>query len=74
VRSVEVTVDVEPELLGLARQLGVDVADAARRGVEQTVRKAMAAADRKAYLLFPEDEDPDWDAAEAWDDGRPDLA
>jgi post-segregation antitoxin (ccd killing protein) len=49
-----------------ARQLGVNVSAAARRGVEDAVRNAMAHADRAAYERRPETIDPFWQDAEAW--------
>ena len=49
-----------------ARQLGVNVSAAARRGVAAAVRQALAERDRAAHELVPEMVDDAWDAAEAW--------
>ncbi|AKL73165.1 hypothetical protein IMCC26256_11872 [Actinobacteria bacterium IMCC26256] len=49
-----------------AQELGVNISAAARQGVSDAVRAAMAAADRDAYRQHPESADTFWTEAEAW--------
>jgi hypothetical protein len=51
-----------------ARWLGVNVSEAARKGVEAEVRAAIARADRDAYRRRPERPDPFWTEIETWND------
>ena len=60
------TFTLDTELADRARSLGVNVSAAARRGVAEAVRAAMAAYDREAYQRMPEMVDADWEDAEAW--------
>ncbi len=56
----------DDELVADARELGINVSEAAREGLLQAVRRARAERDRAAYLAQPETEDVDWDEAESW--------
>jgi len=49
-----------------ARELGINISEAARQGVTQAVRDALARADRQAYRRQPERPDPFWEQAETW--------
>ena len=49
-----------------ARQLGINISAAARQGVADAVRAALARADREAYQRHPERPDSFWVEAEAW--------
>lgn len=60
------TFTLDAELATRARSLGVNVSAAARRGVAEAVRAAMAAHDREAYRRTPEVLDEDWEDAEVW--------
>jgi post-segregation antitoxin (ccd killing protein) len=60
------TFTLDVELATRARDLGVNVSAAARHGVAEAVRAAMAAHDREAYERVPERVDEEWEAAEAW--------
>ena len=64
--SVRTTFTLDEELVERARQLGVNVSGAARQGVADAVRAALARSDREAYLKHPERTDPFWTEAEAW--------
>ncbi|MEX0868317.1 MAG: type II toxin-antitoxin system CcdA family antitoxin [Nitriliruptoraceae bacterium] len=55
----------DDELAAEARELGINVSEAAREGLRQAIRRRRAARDRAAYLAQPEAEDADWDEAEA---------
>lgn len=56
----------DDELLVQARELGINVSEAAREGLRQAIRKRRAERDRDAYRARPETDDTDWDGAEAW--------
>ena len=58
----------DDELADEARELGINVSEAAREGLREAVRRRRAERDREAYLARPETEDADWDGAEAWGD------
>ena len=60
------TFTLDDALAERARSLGVNVSAAAREGVADAVRKALAQADRAAYQRTPELPDPHWDEVEAW--------
>lgn len=60
------TFTLNEELAARARELGINISEAARTGVANAVRTAMAEADRIAYERRPEQPDPFWDEAEAW--------
>lgn len=64
--STRTTFTLDDELAGRARQLGVNISAAARRGVADAVYAALARADRQAYQRHPERPDPFWTQAEAW--------
>ena len=60
------TFTIDDELAERARKLGINISAAARQGVAEAVRAALAAADREAYARHPEVGDDFWDEAEAW--------
>jgi len=60
------TFTLDDELAARARELGINISAAARQGVADAVRAALARADREAYLRLPERPDPFWAEAEAW--------
>jgi post-segregation antitoxin (ccd killing protein) len=62
------SVNFDDELAAEARELGINVSEAAREGLRQAIRRRRAERDREAYLAQPESEDADWDRAEAWGD------
>ncbi len=64
--SARTTFTLDEELAERARALGVNVSAAARQGVADDVRAALARADRDAYLRQPERADPFWSEVEAW--------
>jgi post-segregation antitoxin (ccd killing protein) len=64
--SARTTFTLDEALAEQARRLGVNVSAAARQGVADAVRAALARADREAYLRRPEHTDVVWAAAEAW--------
>ena len=60
------TFTLDRDLAEQARRLDINVSAAAREGVAEAVRRAMAMADRAAYQRLPEQPDDVWDDAEAW--------
>ena len=60
------TFTLDHVLAARARTLGINVSAAARQGVADAVRVAMARSDVEAYRRRPERPDPFWDGAEAW--------
>lgn len=64
--SLRTTFTLDQELAESARQLGVNISAAARRGVADAVRAALAQSDREAYRRHPERVDTFWTEAEAW--------
>lgn len=60
------SVIVDDELAAEARELGINVSEAARDGLRRAVRRRRAQLDREAYLAHPEAEDDGWEHAEAW--------
>lgn len=64
--TTRTTFTLDEELAERARQLGVNISAAARQGVADAVRAAMARSDRDAYLRQPERADTSWTEAEAW--------
>lgn len=64
--SQRTTFTMDDELAEAARQLDINVSAAARHGVQEAVRAAMARADREAYKRHPERIDTFWDDIEAW--------
>jgi post-segregation antitoxin (ccd killing protein) len=66
--SSRTTFTLDDELGGRARALGINVSAAARQGVADAVRAALARSDREAYQRHPERADAFWTEAEAWSD------
>lgn len=60
------TFTLEESLARRARELGVNISAAARDGVAEAVRAALAERDRAAYIQHPEEADQFWIEAEAW--------
>lgn len=57
---------LDDDLAAQARELGINVSEAAREGLRRAIRRRRAERDREAYLARPESEDAGWDDAEAW--------
>lgn len=66
--TTRTTFTLDEDLAEQARALGVNVSAAARDGVRDAVRAALARADREAYQRHPERPDPFWSEVEAWTD------
>jgi post-segregation antitoxin (ccd killing protein) len=66
--SSRTTFTLDDELAERARRLGVNISAAARQGVADAVRAALARSDREAYRRHPERSDAFWTNAEAWGD------
>ena len=66
--STRTTFTLDEDLAERARRLGINISAAARNGIEDAVKAAMAQSDRKAYMRRPERADPFWTKAEAWVD------
>jgi post-segregation antitoxin (ccd killing protein) len=66
--SIRTTFTLDDELAARAHQLGINISAAARQGVADAVRAALARSDRDAYRLHPERPDSFWVQAEAWGD------
>jgi len=64
--SSRTTFSLDHELAERARQLGINISAAARQGVADAVRAALARSDREAYQRHPERPDSFWTQAEAW--------
>ncbi len=64
--TTRTTFTLEASLAEQARQLGVNISAAARDGVADAVRSALAQSDREAYQQHPETVDDDWVEAESW--------
>jgi len=64
--SSRTTFTLDEELAELAHQLGINISAAARRGVADAVRAALARSDREAYQRHPERAETFWTEAEAW--------
>ena len=64
--SSRTTFTLDDELAERARQLGINISAAARQGVADAVRAALARSDREAYQRRPERPDSFWEDAEAW--------
>jgi post-segregation antitoxin (ccd killing protein) len=64
--STRTTFTLDDALAERARELGINVSAAARQGVRDAVRAALAEADRAAYERHPERPDPFWARAEMW--------
>ena len=65
-RTMRTSVIFDDELAAEARELGINVSEAAREGLRRAIRRRRAERDREAYLAHPETEDSDWADAEAW--------
>ncbi len=68
--TTRTTFTLDEELSEQARKMQINISAAARDGVTAAVRRALAEADRAAYLQHPEEPDDFWDQAqaEAWGD------
>ena len=66
--TTRTTFTLDEALANQARQLDVNISLAARQGVANAVREALANADRAAYQRKPEKADTFWAEAEAWSD------
>lgn len=64
--SYRTTFTLDDELAERARRLGINISAAARQGVADAVRAALAQSDRDAYRRQPERPDSFWTDAEAW--------
>ena len=64
--STRTTFTLDGELAQRAHQLGVNISAAARQGVADAVRTALASSDRDAYRRHPERADTFWTEAETW--------
>lgn len=64
--SSRTTFTLDDELAEQARKLGINISAAARQGVADAVRAALARSDREAYQRYPERPDSFWEDAEAW--------
>ena len=60
------TFTLDEETTERARSLGINISAAARQGVADAVRAALAQADREAYQRLPETPDLFWTEAEVW--------
>lgn len=61
------SVSLDDDLAAEARELGVNVSEAAREGLRRAIRRRRAERDRQAYRARPEIEDEAWEQAEAWE-------
>lgn len=64
--DMRTSVIFDDDLADQARELGINVSEAAREGLREAVRRRRAEHDREAYVAHPERADADWDDAEAW--------
>lgn len=64
--SYRTTFTLDDELAERARQLGINISAAARKGVADAVRAALAQSDRDAYRRHRERADSFWTDTEAW--------
>ncbi|MEX2619984.1 MAG: type II toxin-antitoxin system CcdA family antitoxin [Egibacteraceae bacterium] len=60
------SVVIDDKLAAEARELGINVSEAAREGLRRAVWRRRSELDRHAYRSRPEAEDQAWDDAEAW--------
>jgi post-segregation antitoxin (ccd killing protein) len=65
---MRISVTFDDDLAAEARELGINVSDAAREGLRRAIRRRRAERDREAYLAQLEVEDVGWDDCEAWSD------
>jgi post-segregation antitoxin (ccd killing protein) len=66
--TMRTTFTLDEALADQARRLDINISLAARQGVANAVREALADADRAAYERKPEKVDAFWSEAEAWSD------
>jgi len=66
--SSRTTFTLDDDVAERARQLGINISAAARQGVAEAVRAALARSDRQAYQRNPERSDTFWTEAEAWNE------
>lgn len=64
--AVRTTFTLDEALADRAREPGVNVSAAARRGGAEAVREALIQGGRAASRRHPESADDDWHGAEAW--------
>jgi post-segregation antitoxin (ccd killing protein) len=64
--STRTTFTLDQDLADRARQLRINISAAARQGIADAVRAAMAESDREAYKRRPERADAFWSEAETW--------
>lgn len=64
--SIRTTFTLDEELAERARELGINISAAARQGIADAVRAALARSDRQAYQRSPERPDTFWTDADAW--------
>ncbi len=66
--SQRTTFTLDDQLADRARQLSINISAAARDGVVNAVRVALAARDQAGYVNTPESIDTFWVDAETWVD------
>jgi post-segregation antitoxin (ccd killing protein) len=64
--SIRTTFTLDQDLAERARRLRINISAAARQGIADAVRAAMARSDREAYQRRPERPDTFWTEAERW--------
>lgn len=64
--TTRTTFTLDKALAEQARRLGINISAAAREGVADAVRSALALSDRQSYQRAPEKVDTFWADAEAW--------
>jgi post-segregation antitoxin (ccd killing protein) len=64
--GMRTSVVIDDQLAAEARELGINVSEAAREGLRREVQRRRGLLDRQAYVERPEAEDVAWDDAEAW--------
>jgi hypothetical protein len=62
------SVILDDELAAEARELRINVSEAAREGLRRAIRRRRAELDRDAYVAHPEMEDEAWDEVQVWGD------
>ena len=60
------SVTLDDDLAAEARELGINVSEAASDGLRRAIRLRRAERDRAASRAHPEAEDEAWEQAEAW--------
>jgi len=69
--STRTTFTLDDAVAARARELNINISAAARQGVADAVKEALAASDRAAYEARPEHPDTFWDGAQAWGEDDP---